>query len=594
MGPRLHPVHALVPAVVLLGLLAVLGGLQYRWLSQVGQAERTRLQHDARRRVEALAQDFDREITRAYVMLQVPPGPASPGTGDAFAERWERWQARAPYPGIVSAVYVLEPGGTPPPLWRFDPVRRAFAEAEWSAALEPLRRLLAASAAGQPPGPPMPVLPDVPALVSPMPDVLAINEDGRPDSPGDLKRRVYFHRRAGPWPSWNCTVVVLDRERLMRLLTDLSARHLSGASGPEYDVTLLAGSGGAVLWSSGAARARGDAEAPALQVRFDDLERSLLEGLGDPSAADQGAPAHFRVRLATGVVATVGGKGEAGASGWRLVLAHRAGSVDALAASLRRRNLALSFGILGVLAASLVQVVVSSQRARRLAARQMAFVAGVSHELRTPVAVIRSAAENLADGVVADPPQVRRYGAVIREQGTRLTGMVEQVLALAGAQARAREPQAVAPADLVRAALQDHEAALRAAGVPLQLDLAADLPEVGGDPDALRRAVGNLIANAGSHAQGSALRVAARRADDGGVEIDVTDRGPGIDPADLPHVFEAFYRGRRAVADQVPGTGLGLSVVRGVTEAHGGRVSVRSRPGDGATFILHLPAYAPR
>ena len=121
-----------------------------------------------------------------------------------------------------------------------------------------------------------------------------------------------------------------------------------------------------------------------------------------------------------------------------------------------------------------------------------------------------------------------------------------------------------------------------------------DLPDLGGDPDALRRAVGNLVANARRHAQGSPLRVRARRAGDRGVEIDVEDRGPGIDPADLPHVFEPFYRGKRAVADQVPGSGLGLAVVRGVTEAHGGRASVVSRPGDGATFTLYLPASAPR
>jgi signal transduction histidine kinase len=266
--------------------------------------------------------------------------------------------------------------------------------------------------------------------------------------------------------------------------------------------------------------------------------------------------------------------------------------VDALATALRRRNLAVSFGMLGLLAASVALVVASSQRARRLAARQMEFVAGVSHELRTPVAVIRSAAENLADGVVSDPAQVRRYGGVILDQGARLTGMVDQVLALAGAQAGSRAPQRIPPAELVRAALEDHDRELRAAGVPLQVDVAADLPDLGGDADALRRAIGNLVANARRHAHGSALRVSARRAGDDTVQIDVEDQGPGIDPADLPHVFEPFYRGRRAVAEQVPGSGLGLAVVRGVTEAHGGTVSVRSRPGGGATFTLRLPALA--
>jgi signal transduction histidine kinase len=210
------------------------------------------------------------------------------------------------------------------------------------------------------------------------------------------------------------------------------------------------------------------------------------------------------------------------------------------------------------------------------------------------VAVIRSAAENVADGVVTDPVQVRRYGAVIRDQAGRLTGMLEQVLSLAGAEARRAEAQAIAPGDLVRSAVEDQAPELRSAGVPVELDIAPDLPPVAGDPDALRRAVGNLVANARRHAGGSPLRVRAHRAHDGGVDIDVEDRGPGIDPADLPHVFEPFYRGRRAIAEQVPGTGLGLAVVRGVTEAHGGNVSVRSRPAEGATFTLHLPAHASR
>jgi signal transduction histidine kinase len=196
--------------------------------------------------------------------------------------------------------------------------------------------------------------------------------------------------------------------------------------------------------------------------------------------------------------------------------------------------------------------------------------------------------------VVAEPGQVRRYGAVIREQGERLTGMVEQVLTLAGAQARARPAQRIAPADLVRAAVEDQGEDPQAPASALQVEVEPGLPELGGDPDALRRAVGNLVANARRHAGGSPLRVRARRAGEGEVAIEVEDGGPGIDPADLPHVFEPFYRGRRAVADQVPGSGLGLAVVRGVTEAHGGRAAVVSRPGAGATFTLYLPASAPR
>jgi signal transduction histidine kinase len=77
------------------------------------------------------------------------------------------------------------------------------------------------------------------------------------------------------------------------------------------------------------------------------------------------------------------------------------------------------------------------------------------------------------------------------------------------------------------------------------------------------------------------------------VQITVSDRGRGIDPADLAHVFEPFHRGAHAVAQQIHGNGLGLHLVKRIAEAHGGRVAVTSKPGEGATFVVYLPAAAP-
>jgi signal transduction histidine kinase len=107
----------------------------------------------------------------------------------------------------------------------------------------------------------------------------------------------------------------------------------------------------------------------------------------------------------------------------------------------------VSFGVLVLLGASMGLVLATTGRAQRLAAQQMEFVAGVSHELRTPLAVIRSAAENLADGVVADPRQVKRYGDVIAGEGRRLTQMVEQIMEFAGFES-GRATLDVRPADL--------------------------------------------------------------------------------------------------------------------------------------------------
>ena len=117
---------------------------------------------------------------------------------------------------------------------------------------------------------------------------------------------------------------------------------------------------------------------------------------------------------------------------WEVRARHRSGSLETIVARSRRRNLAISLGVLGLLAASLVLALAAAQRQQRLARQQMEFVAAVSHELRTPLAVICSAGENLADGVVADGAQVKRYGALIQTEGRRLGDMVERVMEFAG------------------------------------------------------------------------------------------------------------------------------------------------------------------
>jgi len=272
---------------------------------------------------------------------------------------------------------------------------------------------------------------------------------------------------------------------------------------------------------------------------------------------------------------------------------HRAGSFDAAVSSARVRNLLVSFGVLLLLGASMGLVVVTTGRARRLAAQQLEFVAGVSHELRTPLAVIRSAAENLADGVVAEPKQVRRYGDVIAGEGRRLTHMVEQIMEFAGFESgRATlDVRPVAPGGLIEEALnaavphlQEHQASVERTG-------AAELPLVLVDAGAVSRSLQNLIVNALKYGgTPPRLVVDVRPGDPARREVDVTvsDNGAGIAARDLPHIFEPFYRGADARARQIHGSGLGLSLVKRIMDEMGGRVTVRT-DAKGSAFTLHLP-----
>ncbi len=282
------------------------------------------------------------------------------------------------------------------------------------------------------------------------------------------------------------------------------------------------------------------------------------------------------------------------ANGWQLMVKHRSGSVEAAVAQSRRRNLAVSFGILLVLAASLVAFAVAVRSARRLARQQMEFVASISHELRTPVTAVCSLSENLADGLVRPQEQIINYGRMILREGRRLGNLVEQALEFAG-MSSGRRPfrhRPLAVESLVREALQSCEAQLQESGVKVETRIAAGLSSIPGEPDSLRCALRNLIGNAVKYsATGGIVTIAARPVIDAGqVEIVVSDHGMGIEPEDQKHVFEPFYRGRNALGGQIRGAGIGLSLVRRIVEEHHGQIRISSRPGEGTEVSVRLPA----
>jgi two-component system phosphate regulon sensor histidine kinase PhoR len=218
------------------------------------------------------------------------------------------------------------------------------------------------------------------------------------------------------------------------------------------------------------------------------------------------------------------------------------------------------------------------------------FVANVSHELRTPLAAIKSVIETLEGGATEDPKTARDFLRRADGEVDRLVQMVEELLELSriesGELSMTREP-----VDLV-AAVETAAERLRPqavkAGVALSVEIAANLPTVRGDRVSLERAIVNLINNAIKFTpEGGAVRVLAHP-DGAGVTIEVADNGSGIEPQDLPRVFERFYKADRA--RRAGGTGLGLAVVKHTAEAHGGRVEAESRLGEGSTFRIWLPA----
>jgi signal transduction histidine kinase len=257
----------------------------------------------------------------------------------------------------------------------------------------------------------------------------------------------------------------------------------------------------------------------------------------------------------------------------------------------------VSFAVLLLLGASMGMLLVSSRRAHTLARLQMDFVAAVSHELRTPLAVICSAADNIADGVVGDQRRMEQYGGAIKSAARQLIHLVEQVLMYASTRNN-RHRYSLAPlrvSEIVDAACANTAAIVSEAGVKLECYVDPGLPPVMGDQAALAHCLQNLITNAvkyGGDRRWVGIRAKAGRDTNGAdeIQISVEDKGLGIASEELKQIFEPFYRSRAAVSSQIRGTGLGLALARTIAEGMGGRLTVTSVPGQGSSFVLHLPA----
>jgi signal transduction histidine kinase len=281
---------------------------------------------------------------------------------------------------------------------------------------------------------------------------------------------------------------------------------------------------------------------------------------------------------------------------WRLLAWHRAGSLEALVEQTRRRNLELSGGLLLLILGTAAALVRYSRLAQKLAETRINFVAGVSHELRTPLTVIRTASFNLRGKLSHKPDQVERYGKLIQRESERLTALVEQVLLFASAKSGSLLGT-VAPvcvAELVEQCVKSVRAHAPAELI-IETHLPPDLSKLLADEIALAHALENLIDNAAKHGANPEMwiSVCAREVEERGtkfVELSIIDRGPGIPAEEQGSIFEPFYRGRRAMEDQVRGTGLGLDLVKKIAEAHGGSVRVISVPWVHTEFILRLPA----
>jgi signal transduction histidine kinase len=230
-------------------------------------------------------------------------------------------------------------------------------------------------------------------------------------------------------------------------------------------------------------------------------------------------------------------------------------------------------------------------RQRDLEEARRNLVAAVSHDLRTPLATMRAMVESINDGVVTDSATIERYHHTMQTEIAHLSRLIDDLFELSQIDSGTLElkPESSSIGDLVSDTLEALRPQAEQRRLKLQGELNGRLPSVSMDVPRMQRVLYNLVQNALRHTPPDGT-VIIRAVDAGSeIEISVADTGEGVDAEELARVFERFYRGSRARSRQEAGSGLGLTIAKGIVELHGGRIWADSSLGQGSTFVFTIP-----
>lgn len=561
MKKRSVSLPELIGIVVMVAVVSVLAFLQYRSTREIGQEEERRLKTSLASGVRGFDQEFAYDIERLCESFELDPESPENTLEQRAFRQYESWVQNTTDPRLLDSVELwrIEKNGAPM-LEVLNPSNRGFQHAP-PKKLDALDDFIVEQ------------LKQIPSVVSGRdavysPWIFDVNGPAlvRPVFQMSVSNNVDMQVQPV-----GILAVKLGQDFLQHeYLPELVKRHFGGSglgvairsAKPPYDALYVSDAAFPIATTS-----------PDAIVNLVDIVADEAKRRGHPPI-----------------------EADDDASQWQLVVQHPAGSLDIAVSSWRAHNLAISFGLLGVLAAAMALIVSVMRRAEKLANLQMEFVASVSHELCTPLSVINCAAENLADGVVESPREIREYAEIIRDQGRRLEHLVDQSLSIAagklGQSQLSLRPVQIPP--ILSRTIEASAPMLREAAFELKEEIGSDLPLVMADPGAVEKCVENLLSNAvkygGPNREIAVCAEVVNRTKRPEVQISVKDRGAGIPAADLPNIFEPFYRVPSARESRVRGAGLGLYLVKKMMEAMGGTVTVASELNRGTAFVLHFPA----
>ncbi len=248
-----------------------------------------------------------------------------------------------------------------------------------------------------------------------------------------------------------------------------------------------------------------------------------------------------------------------------------------------------------LLAAGIILTHRNISREMALAKLKSDFVSNVSHELRTPLSLIRLYAETLEMGRLKSQEKYQEYYCIIRKESERLTALINNILDFSRIEAGRKEYEfrETDLRELVHNTLDSYRYQIEQNGFAFEEKIADDVPPVKVDREAMARSLLNLVNNALKYSQDQKFIGVNLFRDNGSVKLEVVDHGIGIPEGEQSKIFEKFYRVGDPLVHTTKGSGLGLSLVRHIVQAHGGQVYVDSRPGSGSKFTISLPVNGP-
>ena len=276
---------------------------------------------------------------------------------------------------------------------------------------------------------------------------------------------------------------------------------------------------------------------------------------------------------------------------WQAEIGLKNSNINSVARANFWNNLLLMLSVLGFLVLGLFLMIRATNREIQLAQVKSAFVSNVSHELKTPLSLIRLFVEVLELGYVKSDEKVKEYYRVINDESRRLSHLIDNILDFSNIESGRRvynfEPQNVS--EIVADIVGKYRYHLDKVGFSLNTDIDVDVPAIPVDKDAIAQAVINLVDNAVKYSEEKREITVEVKNEDSFLRIVVADSGRGIATENQQKIFEKFYRVTDGLVHDVKGSGLGLSLVKHIAEAHGGEISVKSRVGEGSRFVISLP-----